>query len=321
MRRSLSFQFIFTTYFLGAAACSGGDGSETTLGGGGAGGAGGQGGGSVFRGECASTEEIGAFIVQHEPDYSVVSGEVLDGIVPSKILFEVGKEGDCTLWQRKNPFCDPSCKPGETCDQSGACVPYPLPKSVGSVAVTGLAKAVTMASQPYFDTEMPHPAFTPGAAITLEAQGADYPGFTLYGQGFAPIAIPKETWMLAKGQPLTLNWTPDTSAEFATVRVKINIDQHGNSPVELVCDIKDTGSVTIPVTLIDQLVGFGVTGFPSGHVIRHTLDKATVGPGCVRFEVFSHVIGDLQVAGHVPCDAATPCPMGMVCDIPNGTCL
>jgi hypothetical protein len=206
------------------------------------------------------------------------------------------------------------------------CVPFPLPKSVGLVTVTGLEKAVAMsppkppAPPSYFDTMMPHPAFAPGAAVTLKAAGGDYPGFTLYGQGFAPMVIPKETWVVTKGEPLTVAWTPDSSATHASVRLRLNIDQHGNSPVELVCELKDTGSAAIPSSLIDKLLGFGVTGFPSGHVSRHTLDSTTVGPGCVRFEVFSHVQGDLQVAGHIPCAAGKPCPMGMTCELATGTC-
>jgi hypothetical protein len=200
-------------------------------------------------------------------------------------------------------------------------VSYPLPKTVGPVTITGLEKAVAMSPPTYFDTNMPHPAFLPAAAITLKAEGGDYPGFTLFGQGFAPIIIPKETWLLKMGEPLTITWTPDSSAEFARVRLKLNIDQHGNSPVELVCELKDTGSSTIPSSLIDQLLGFGVTGFPSAHVTRHTLDSTTVGPGCVRFEVYSHVLGDLQVANHIPCDATHPCPMGMNCNLMTGTCL
>lgn len=334
MRSFYCVGFILTTCGLGAAACGGGGGSggEGGSGGdvtssssgtgnaGGNSGSGGQSGGPVFRGECASSEEIGYFIVQHELDYSVVSGEVLDGVVPSTILTQVGQEGDCSLWQRKNPFCSPACKPGEACSQEGTCVPFPLPKSVGGVTVTGLEKAVAMSPPSYFDTNMPHPAFTPGAAVTLTAEGADYPGFTMYGQGFAPIAIPDVTWTIKKGQPLMISWTPDSSAEFARIRVRINIDQHGNSPVELVCELKDTGSATVPSSLIDQLLGFGITGFPSGHVSRHTLDKVTTGPGCVRFEVFSHVLGDLAVEGHIPCDASKPCPMGMACEIKTGTC-
>src|SRR5689334_16256011 len=144
MRLSSSIRLILTACLLGAAACSGSEARSSSDGssGAGTGGSGGSGGGPSetpeFRGECASSEEIGFFIVQHETDYSVVSGEVLGGVVPSKILTEVGKEGDCTLLQRKNPFCDPPCAPGDACDQSGKCVPYPLMKSVGDVAITGL---------------------------------------------------------------------------------------------------------------------------------------------------------------------------------------
>src|SRR4029079_5171479 len=146
-----------------------------------------------------------------------------------------GQEGDCTLLQRKNPFCSPACGPSEACNQSGACEPYPLRKSVGAVGVAGLQKAVSMSPPDYYDTDMPHPAFLPGAAIKLKAEGGDYPGFTLYGQGFAPIVIPTEMWVIKMGEPLTITWTPDSSSELATVRIRLNIDQHGNSPVELVC--------------------------------------------------------------------------------------
>lgn len=310
---------------LGAAACGGG--SNTGSGGnGGSGGSGGSGSGGsdntpVFRGECASSEEIGFFFVQHEADYSVVNGEIADAVLPSKILTKVGSEGDCTLWQRKNPFCDPACTAGEACNQEGKCVPYPQPKSVGNVAVTGLEKAVEMTPAQYFDTNMPHPAFLPGASVVLKAAGGDYPGFTLFGEGFAPIIIPSATWTIKKGEPLTMTWTPDSSAKHANIRLRLNIDQHGNSPVELVCDVADTGTTTIAASLVDQLIGFGVTGFPSGHVIRHTLDSTKVGPGCIRFEVFSHVLGDLQVADHIPCDQAHPCPAPTSCDFPTGTCL
>ncbi len=310
---------------LGSAACSGG-----VTSGGGAGGTGttsttsatgGEGGaGPVFHGECPSAEQIGYFNVQHEIDYSVVSGEVLDGVVPSKILFKVGQEGSCTLWQRKNPFCNPACAANEACAQDGTCVPYPLPQDAGQVGITGLTKPVSMAYPAYYDTTVDHPAFKPGVDITLVAAGATYPAFTLHGQGFAPMVIPAGELVLDKGKALSVSWTPDSSAEHATVRIRINVDQHGNSPVELVCDPEDTGSTVIPSSLIDQLIGFGVTGFPSIHVIRHTLDSVDAGQGCVQFEVLSHRLGDLQVNGHLPCDPATPCPAGFTCDIPTGTC-
>ena len=312
------------------AAC-GGNGSGS--GGGGAGGStssggtagttsssGGTGGSVVLHGGCPTAEQVGYFYVEHEIDYSVVSGEVLDGVVPSKILFEVGKEGDCTLWQRKNPFCNPACAPNQACAQDGTCVPYPLPQDAGQVTIAGLTKPVSMTYPNYYDTTVDHPPFTPGAAVTLEAKGATIPAFTLYGEGFAPMVIPADKLVLKKGEPLAVSWTKDDSATVATVRVRVNVDQHGTSPVELICELSDTGSTMIPASLVDQLISFGVTGFPSLHVIRHTLDSADTGKGCVQFEVYSHRLADFQVADHLPCDAATPCPVGYTCDIPTGTC-
>lgn len=328
MRRSHLLRFLLVTSCVGLWACDGGSASSGGAGGSGSSGsssssssgAGGDGGASLH-GACASTDEIGYFVVQHEFDYSVVSGEVFNGVLPSKILEKVGQEGDCILWRRNNPFCDPPCNPGETCGQNAMCVPYPLTQSVGDVAITGLAKPVLMSSPNYYDTMMPHPAFVPGAAIKLTAQGADLPGFTLYGQGFAPIELPSAIWTIKKGEPLTMSWKPDTSSELARIQVRLNIDQHGNTPVELICELKDTGSVMVPASLVDQLIGFGVTGFPSGNVTRHTVDSTTVGPGCVRFEVYSHALGVLEVADHIPCDAAHPCPAGKNCDLKTGTCL
>ena len=43
-----------------------------------------------------------------------------------------------------------------------------------------------MSPPSYFDTNMPHPAFLPGAAITLKAEGGDY-------EGFAKVIADKET--------------------------------------------------------------------------------------------------------------------------------
>ncbi len=301
-----------------SAGGTGGTGTSTTST---TAGTGGTGGAAMFHGECPSAEQVGYFNVQHEIDYSVVSGEVLDGVVPSKTLFQVGQDGDCILWQRKNPFCNPACQSNQACAQDGTCVPYPLPQDAGQVTLSGLTKPSSMTFPSYYDTTVDHPAFTPGAEITLDAKGATYPAFTLHGQGFAPMVIPEGTLVLKKGEALAVSWTPDSSADKASVRVRINVDQHGNSPVELVCELADTGSTVVPVSLIDQLIGFGVTGFPSVHVIRHTLDSVDAGAGCVQFEVLSHRLGDLQVAGHIPCDAATPCPVGMTCDIPTGSCM
>ncbi|MFO0589339.1 MAG: hypothetical protein U0441_17510 [Polyangiaceae bacterium] len=325
MNRLLFSTPLFLSLF-GVAACGS---VNTGSGGSGTGGSGGTtgttttpsgGGAPTLRGECPSDQQVGYFYVEHEVDYSVVSGEVLTGVVPSKIKFEVGKEGDCTLWQRKNPFCNPACGASEACGQDGKCVPFPVPEDAGPVTIDGLTKKVAMVYPNYFDTTVDHPAFQPGAFITLGAEGAAFPKFTLYGRGFKPMEIPATKYTLKKGEPLDVTWTKDDQA-VATVSVRINVDQHGNSPVELVCELADTGSIAIPSTLIDKLIDFGVTGFPSIHISRHTVDSVNPGGGCVEFEVYSHRLGDLEVADHLPCDPSHPCPVGYTCDVPTGTCM
>ena len=324
MNRLLFSASVFLSLF-GAAACG-----SVTSGSGGTGGTGGaggttttsttsQGGAPTLHGECATDKQVGNFYVENEVDYSVVSGEVLDGVVPSKIKFEVGKEGDCTLWQRKNPFCNPACGASEACGQDGKCVPFPIPEDAGEVSIAGLTKPVAMVFPNYYDTTVDHPPFTPGAMITLGADGAAFPGFVLSGRGFAPMEIPATKYTLKKGEPLAVTWTKD-SAAVATVSVRIKVDQHGNSPVELVCELPDTGSAEISATLISTLIDFGVTGFPSLHISRHTVDSVNPGPGCVQFEVYSHRLANMDVADHLPCDPSHPCPVGYTCDIPTGTC-
>ncbi len=273
-----------------------------------------------YRGACALEDKIGFFVVQHEPDYTVVSGEVASGVVPVTILENVGEEGGCRLMRRNNPFCDPPCDPGETCDFDGSCIPYPEPRSVGNVSIDGLEKEVSMDPPVYYDTQMPHPGFLPGSQVVLIASGGDYDGFAMWGRGVTPIATPDPNWVVRESQPLDVTWTPADSDPVA-IHLRLNIDQHGNSPVTLVCDLPDTGSAQIPAALTDQLMGFGVTGFPSGNLYRRTVDHVDVADGCIQFEVFSHIQGNLQVEGHIPCDDPGDCPPEMDCDLEIGTCV
>jgi len=280
----------------------------------------------TLRGACALEDRVGWFVVQHEPEYSAVSGEVRDGVVPSAVLQNVLEQGDCRLLRADNPFCDPPCDWDETCDFDGTCIPYPSNLDVGTVTVTGLNKEVVMEPPggglpaSYFDTQMPHPGFDPGATIQLDASGNDIAGFTLYGEGCEPLEIADEAWVVASGQPLEVSWTP-AQGDQVRVLLRFNIDQHGTTPVEAWCEVEDTGTTSVPADVIDALVAYGVTGFPSAHVYRRSVDSVQVEVGCVEFEVYSHETAELQVEGHIPCDSPDDCPQGMVCDIPTGTCV
>jgi hypothetical protein len=280
----------------------------------------------TFRGPCALDVKVGSFLVLHEAEYTVISGEVRDSVVPANVLEEVVAEGDCKLLRRNNPFCDPPCQPDETCDMDGDCIPYPINLDVGTVTITGLNKEVAMEPPGgglpalYYDTQMPHPGFDPGADIRLSASGNEIDGFQLFGEGFAPLEIADEPWVVREGQPMEVSWTAATG-EQVRILLRFNIDQHGTTPVEVWCDVEDTGSFATPSSVMDALIGYGVTGFPAGNIYRHTMDSVDVETGCVEFEVSSHLAGDLQVEGHIPCDSPDDCPKGMECDYLSGTCI
>ena len=269
---------------------------------------------------CALEEKVGYFHVQHELDYSAVAGDVSDGVVPVTILEQVASEDECRLMRRNNPFCDPPCDPGFTCDFDGSCIPYPAPKSVGTVTIEGLAVPVSMEYPTYYDTSVPHPPFTPGDGIRLTAAGDEYAGFSVYGMGVTPMASEDEAWVVREGEPLAVTWVATDEAP-VQIQLRFNIDQHGNSPVELVCDLDDDGAHEVPAELIAELLSAGVSGFATGNLYRRTVDSAAVDAGCVQFTVFSHVMGNLQVEGHIPCDDPDDCPEGMECDYATNTCI
>ena len=106
----------------------------------------------------------------------------------------------------------------------------------------------------------------------------------------------------------------------AVVRVDVNIDQHGNSPVVLQCDFPDTGSAVISAALVDALLTSGVSGYPNGRISRRTVDSAPVGDGCMEFIVASPRGPDVRVIGHTPCKSDTDCPEGETCNVAVETC-
>ena len=155
-------------------------------------------------GTCALEDRFGGFLVEMYDSYSIVDGSVADGVVPISVLEQVGVEGDCKLLRRNNPFCDPPCGPDETCDFTSTCIPYPLNQDVGTVTVTGLSADVVMEPlQPgnsYFNTSLPHPAFEPGALVTLTTTGGAYDPVRLHAVGVEPLTILDEMWVVDSGK-------------------------------------------------------------------------------------------------------------------------
>lgn len=275
---------------------------------------------------CDEGTRVGKFEVGHWGFYSAITGEIANGVIPLTVLQEVASEGSCRLMQKTNPFCNPPCSAGELCDHDSTCIAYPTNLGAGDVTITGLAESVVLepnAVDTYSTTDVPLPLFAPGAAIALSAAGGDgVTGFELSAFGVPDLVVPQDEIELARDTSLTLAWDAIPAAWRMTVAV--NIDQHGNSPVTLICDVSESevdGSITVPASLINQLLDFGVSGFASYDLQRVTTDAAELAPGCVELRVFSHATGRLKVAGHVACNADPDCPDGMTCQVAINTCV
>ena len=275
-------------------------------------------------GYCADDVHYGNFTVDAAARYAYVTGSVADGVVPVTILTGLETAGDCTLWRKENLFCDPSCDPGYTCNFDGECVVYPTGQELGVVTVDGLLAEVSMdptvPGNTYFNTSVPNPPWTPGALVTLQSGGGAYDPFTLYGVAPDAFAMEDLAWQLTEGSDLALTWTPPVTTTRTKVRVSMNIDQHGTTPVSAVCWFDDDGAGEVPSAIIDGLIGYGVTGFPRATATRLSADTTTVGSGCADLWLTSSLEPTIAVTGYTPCFTTDDCPEGQECNLELQRC-
>lgn len=275
-------------------------------------------------GYCADDVHYGNFLVDATARYAYVTGSVADGVVPITVLTGLETAGDCTLWRKENLFCDPSCDPGYTCNFDGECVPYPSGQALGTVTVDGLLEPVSMEptvpGNTYFNTSLPNPPWTPGALVTLKSGGGAFDPFTLYGVAPDAFAMEDLAWQLTEGEALALSWTPPETTSRTRVRVSMNIDQHGTTPVSAVCWFDDDGAAEVPSAIIDGLIGYGVTGFPRATATRLSADTAEAGAGCVDLWLTSSLEPTIAVTGYTPCFTTDDCPDGQECNLELQRC-
>ncbi|MBU1068827.1 hypothetical protein KJ975_04580 [Myxococcota bacterium] len=270
---------------------------------------------------CTEDLRIGGFQVQTNEDmgYTAVDGVVRDGIVPGQIPEVALTEGDCRLLGRRNLFCDPACNPGFTCGFEETCVPMPLGQDMGTVVLRGLVERVALkALQPgssYSYTQLPHPGFEVNHVIQLRTTSGFLGPLELYGVGVSQLVPTTSAWTLAAGQDLIIEWTPPPEGARSRILIELNIDQHGLTPLNMSCNLPDTGSATIPAVIVDALIAAGVTGYPTGRVTRRTEDSFTSTQGCIDFFVTSVRTMTVQVAGHTPCTSQDDCTPPEVCDL------
>lgn len=270
-------------------------------------------------GACPDLTRLGRFIAASTAHYAYVTGSALDGVVPVNVYQPVATEGECTLLQRDNPFCDPGCQPDETCSFEGECIPYPTSQDLGVVTVQGLLEPVSMEpvtpGYTYFDTSLPNPPWEPGALLTLQTGGGAFEAVTLHGEAPHAFSATSTTWNLVQGEPLAIGWDPPSDEAQSKVRITLNVDLHGITPALFECWFEDDGQGEVPADLLDQFLSLGITGFPEGSFARVTADQAPIGDGgCLDFWTTIDLPPDLSVDGYTPCTRDEDCPDGMECN-------
>ncbi len=275
-------------------------------------------------GSCDADKRLGTFLLEVGPQGSFIDGRVTSGILPSSIRSEEMAANGCRLMRKNVPFCDPICGSGETCDLDGECIPYPAEQDLGEVCVAGLEESYVLTGQPpgnqYFNTQIPHPAFSGGERVEMRSAGGVFAPVSLAGVGVTPMTSSDELWSLESGEDLEVTWETSETNAHTEVYLSVNVDQHGTSPLLLECVLPDTGSATISIGLLDALLNSGTSGFPAGRLVRITVDSTAVGDGCMEFVVGSALSMDVRVAGHTPCNGPGQCPSGQTCNLKLETC-
>jgi len=273
---------------------------------------------------CDPASRLGGFRVANEETYTTVDGNVQSKVVTSIKSALVGNEAGCELVKRSYPFCDPACESGQVCTVDGTCVSEPKSLNLGTVSITGLAAPVSMEPvQPgnrYFDTSLPMVGFDAGAKVRLRTSKADLAALDMNAVGVVPLELLDSTFVVERDKPLLVRWKKASEGK-GEIRVTVNVDQHGSSPVTLECVAADVGSHEIPAKLVSALLDAGVTGFPTGHVFRESYDSTEVKKGCVDFAVASHRLAKISVVGHTPCMRPADCKAPQICEIAINTCV
>lgn len=171
---------------------------------------------------------------------------------------EAKRAGSCRLLSFRLALCNDYCS--GVCVDTDVCRPFPSRNSAGPVTLSGLSRPTTLLpGDGNYYTQMevlPGELFTPGAAITAEASGGDFPGFRLSTASvaaFQPSSIVNDEITLKNETDFTFTWTPSGDPS-ARVRLTLNSTNEGHGlPFEgiIECDAPDrAGSLTIAKELI-----------------------------------------------------------------------
>jgi hypothetical protein len=252
-----------------------------------------------------------------------IFGRVQDGPTPELVRWtEVAADGGCRLLTPSVPFCETPCGGSAACVDDDVCQPYPTALDVGPVTVTGLEASpgetvftVEAVASNYQRSGLPYPPFDEGTPVQFDAAGgpSGVGPFSLAATGIATLSLTSPPLELVAGAAGTLTWTPPAMTGRSEVLVRLDISHHGGSNGKIECEVQDTGSLTLPASLLDALRSLGAAGFPTVIVTRRASGSAVIAPGRVDLWLLSTVEQAVVIPGLTSCTADEDCPAGTTC--------
>lgn len=247
--------------------------------------------------------------------HTSIIGRFFDGPTPNAQPLKLANEqGDCQLLVPDLPFCAEPCSP-DVCTADDVCSPYPSPRSVGQLSVTGLAMPLTLDPATtmvvYQGPSLPNPPCVEGDEITASSAS-----FELTANCITQLELtgPDPIPVMA-GQAVNVSWLPPEDPEGSRIRIGLDISHHGGKKGEIACDVPDTGELVIPESLVTQLVELGLAGYPTINVNRVSVGQAGSN---VSLIVSSDVTRPVDT-GVMSCQEDSECPDGQICK-PVGIC-
>jgi hypothetical protein len=253
-----------------------------------------------------------------------ISAAICDGPSPPLYIFEeVMSSGPCKLMKVVTPNWD--CPTGYKCVKGDSCMIEPTKINVGNITVKGLKTndgLVDITMEPnrtfvYLMGSVPlvYPPCSEGDTITVSAAGKDtVAAFTIKTRGITPLVVLTEDNIPCEaGKDVTIQWEPPKIAGVSKIYVRINVSYHGTDKGEIQAECDDNGSLTIPGDMLDELIEWGVNGWPILDITRKSVGynedvKASVTVEC-------KLSLNLSIPGVTSCanENDTICPAGTTC--------
>jgi hypothetical protein len=255
--------------------------------------------------------------------FTSVLGAITTFPTPASLSWEEGAQsGSCRIYKPHVPFCETPCGSEAICVEDGKCQEFPKSLGAGKVTVKGVktkagANSFTMDPtknnyQPDSRDSLAFPPFAEGDEVGITAAGdSSVAAFSVSVKGIAPLVALKDSFALADGQPIGLEWTPAKDPQASRVSILVDLSHHGGTKGKIVCEGPDNGKLEIPAVLVDGLKALGVSGFPKIEISRKAI--ATNPDVHVDLVLESLITLPLSVPGIVSCIEDSGCPDGQTC--------